>query len=143
MSEENTLLSEKTEILLNVVRRYDHYVAAANFKASLMMSFLAAIAIAMIARVALPAPSCKDFNYIGCAATVMVALTIISSLYVAIKLLLVVFPNTKNDGGDDSLIFFGAVAANYRNPNQYFNKIISVNSDDITRDLATQAYNMA
>lgn len=143
MPEENTQLKEKADFLLDVLKRYDHYVATTNFKVGLMMSFLGAIVLGLTIRVLLLDPVQGEIGCIRYATIIAVSLTIASALYAAIQLLRAVFPNTKNDNGADSLIFFGAVVTENKNHEEYYKKVLSTEQGEILKDLSTQTYNMA
>lgn len=143
MSEESSELKDKTSLLIDVLKRYDHYVATTNFKVGLMMSFLGAIVLGLTIRVILLNPIQGEVGCIRYAAIVVSVLTIISSLFAAIYLLRAVFPDTKNIDGTGSVVFFGSVASENKNADEYYRKVVSIEQDAILRDLAVQVYNVA
>ena len=143
MSEENSQLKDKADFLLDVLKRYDHYVATTNFKVGLMMSFLGAIVLGLTIRVLLLDPVQGGIGCIRYATIVTIVLTISSALYAAIQLLRAVFPNTKNENGSGSLIFFGSVVSENNNSDEYYKKVLSIEQGEILRDLSIQTYNMA
>jgi hypothetical protein len=143
LPEEDTQLKDKANFLLDVLKRYDHYVATTNFKIGLMMSFLGAIVLGLTIRVLLLDPVQEEIDSIYYATIIAISLTIASALYAAIHLLRAVFPNTKNDSGANSLIFFGIVATENKNSEEYYRKVLSTEQKEILRDISTQTYNMA
>jgi hypothetical protein len=143
LSEENNQIKEKTDFLLDVIKRYDHYVATTNFKVGLMMSFIGAIVLGLTIRVLLLDPIQDEITCIRYATVAAIFLTISSSLYAAIQLLRVVFPNTQNVNGADSLVFFGSVVTENTDSEGYYRKVLSTEPVEMLRDLATQTYNMA
>lgn len=140
LSEESDNLKDKRDFLLDVLRRYDHYVATTHFKVGLMMSFLGAIVLGLTIILKPVQGEISDTRY---AAIIVSILTIISSLFAAIQLLRVVFPNTNNENGADSLIFFRAVIKENKNSDEYYRKVISADQERILKDLAIQTYNVA
>lgn len=140
LSEEADKLKHKTNFLLDVLRRYDHYVATTHFKVGLMMSFLGAIVLGLTIMLK---PVQGEISGTRHAAIIFSILTIMSSLFAAIQLLRVVFPNTNNENGSDSLIFFRAVIAENKDSNEYYRKVMAVDQEQILRDLTIQTYNVA
>lgn len=128
---------------MDVLERYDHYVATTNFKVGLMMSFLGAIVLGLTIRVISLQPVQQGVSCIRYAAIIISLLTILSSLFAAIQLLRVVFPDTKNTDGAGSIIFFGSVVSENKSADEYYDKVVSVEHDKLLRDLATQTYNVA
>ena len=143
MPEENNQFKEKTDFLLDVIKRYDHYVATTNFKVGLMLSFIGAIVLGLTIRVLLLDPIQGEITCVRYATIIAIVLTISSSLYAVIQLLRVVFPNTQNSNGSGSLVFFGSVATENTDSEEYYKKVLSVEPVEMLRDLATQTYNMA
>lgn len=143
MSEESNRLQEKVDFLLDVLKRYDHYVATTNFKVGLMMSFLGAIVLGLTIRVILLDPIQGEISCIRYSAIIASVLTIISSLFAAIQLLRAVFPNTENENGSGSLIFFGTVVSENKDSDEYYEKVLTIKHEEILKDLATQTYNVA
>lgn len=143
MSEENSQMKDKADFLLDVLKRYDHYVATTNFKVGLMMSFLGAVVLGLTIRVLLLDPIQGEISCTRYATIISIVLTIASSLYAAIQLLRAVFPSTKNEDGSGSLIFFGSVVSENENAEEYYKKVLSIEQEELLKDLSIQTYNMA
>ena len=143
MSDESSDLKDKTSLLVDVLKRYDHYVATTNFKAALMMSFLGAIVLGLTMRVMFLQSVQQGDICIRYAAIIVSVLTILSSLFAAVQLLRVVFPDTKNSDGAGSVIFFGTVVSENKTADEYYGKVASAEHSELLRDLATQTYNVA
>lgn len=143
LTEENSDLKDKISFLIDMLKRYDHYVATTNFKVGLMMSFLGAIVLGLTIRIILLEPLQGELSCIRCAAILFSVTTIISSLFTTIQLLRVVFPDTENIDGFGSVVFFGSVAFENKNANEYYEKIECIERGVILKDLAIQTYSMA
>ncbi|NVK25760.1 MAG: hypothetical protein HWE10_12600 [Gammaproteobacteria bacterium] len=135
-------MCEKTDFMMDVIKRYDHYIATTNFKVGLMVSFLATVILGLTIRVMMvPVEATSD-----CLSKVVlltVITTIIFSIIAVSQLVRVVFPNTSNDGITDSLIFFGDVSNCENGATGYYNKIDSSDEASRAKDLASQTYIVA
>ena len=136
-------LKIKAEFLFNTLKRYDHYIGTSNFKVGLMMSFLATIILGLSIRIILLNSVQTAPGYIYYAGIIFAVITILCSLYVVTQLFRVVFPNTKNESTNRSLIFFGDVSNCNNGAKEYFTSISNVKTENIVEDLATQTYSVA
>jgi len=136
-------LGDKSAFLFDVIKRYDHYIGTTNFKVGLMMSFLGTIIIGLAVRIMLLTPIQGEISCIRYAAIAASILTILGALFSAFLLFKVVFPNTKNENGTESLIFFGSVASCSNGAQGYFEKVKNVEPANLLKDLAIQTYNVA
>lgn len=143
MKEESEDFKDKTAFILDVIKRYDHYIATTNFKVGLMMSFLGAIVLGLTIRIMSITPVQSECNYLYYAVLFFSALTIICSLLAAINLLRAVFPNTKTYDGDKSLIFFGDVASCEDGVNGYKKKVEKATPKNLLDDLSKQTFIIA
>lgn len=138
-----TDFNKKIAFLLDVIKRYDHYIGTTNFKVGLMMSFLAAVILGLIMRI-LALTSTKTEISITCTfACIFVFITIACSLYAVARLFRVVFPNLTTQAGSTSLIFFDDVSACRNGADGYFEKIVNASMEEIAKDMATQTYILA
>jgi len=108
-----------------------------------MMSFLGTIILGLTVRIILLTPAQSGLSCLGNVAILTSITTIILSLFAAIQLFRVVFPNTKNNCSDDSLIFFGDVSSCENGSDGYFEKVKNATDDDLIKDIAVQTYNVA
>lgn len=143
MPDKDKQLQEKSAFLFEVIKRYDHYIGTTNFKVGLMMSFLATVILGLTVRIMLLSPSQGEISSIRFAAISASILTILYSLFSAVKLLRVVFPNTQNESKSESLIFFGDVASCNNGGTDYFEKVNNAEGEDLVKDIAIQTYNVA
>lgn len=135
---------KKTKFLLEVLKRYDHYIATTNFKVGLLMSFLGAIILGLTIRIMLLAHEVIEFNCVITLAIIFSTLTILFSLYASTLLLRTVFPDTTNKNNNkDSIVFFGDVSSQFNSPKEYFETVKVSSSTDLLKDLATQTHNVA
>lgn len=131
----------KCAFLFDVIKRYDHYIATTNFKVGLLMSFVAAIILALSIRIMLMTPSSEsDCNYLYYAASFFSVFTIFLSLAAAINLLRVTFPNTETDKSYKSMVFYGDVLANDNGADGYAKKIREATLEEILEDLSKQTF---
>ena len=136
-------LKETSDFLFDVIKRYDHYIGTTNFKVGLMMSFLGTVILGLTVRIMLlnsVQGEISCFRLIAVAASI---LTILCSLIAAVKLLRVVFPNTKNENSSNSLIFFGDVDSCDNGAAGYFEKVKNADTEELVKDIATQTHNVA
>ena len=143
MADKSNQHPNKSSFLFDVIKRYDHYIGTTNFKVGLMMSFLGTIILGLTVRIMLLTPTQSGLSFLGNVAILTSITTIVISLFAAIQLFRVVFPNTKNDCSDKSLIFFGDVSSCENGSDGYFEKIKSATDDDLIKDIAVQTYNVA
>lgn len=143
MTEGNENLKEKSAFLFDVIKRYDHYIATTNFKVGLMMSFIGAIVLGLTIRVMSLIPIQSECDYLYYSAIISSFLTIICSLFAAINLLRAIFPNTKTNDGDKSLIFFGDVASCENGVDGYKEKIEKATPENLLQDLSKQTFIVA
>jgi hypothetical protein len=136
-------LKDKTAFLLDIIKRYDHYVATTNFKVGLMMSFVGAILLGLTIRVMSITPSSSGCNYLYFAAIFFSTLTIFCSLLAVINLLRAVFPVTKTHDGEKSLIFFGDVANCENGIEGYTEKVGAASPEQLLEDLSKQTFIVA
>lgn len=135
-------LKAKTEFMLDVLKRYDHYIATTNFKVGLMLSFLVTVIWGLTLHVkSVPVPTggitCTYNIIIGSVIT-----TIVISLIAIIHLLRAVSPNTNSPNHTKSLIFFGDVSA-YKTGTDYYDDIMETDPDKLANDLAIQTHTVA
>lgn len=143
MRVEGDTLKEKQDFLFDVIKRYDHYIGTTNFKVGLMMSFLVTIILGLTIRLMSLNITCGVCDVLYYLLVTSTLLTITFSLISIINLFRAVFPNTRNIGGEKSLIFFGDVANSSDGGQGYFNSIKVANPEKLLKDLSTQTYNVA
>jgi len=143
LTDKSNQYQNKSSFLFDVIKRYDHYIGTTNFKVGLMMSFLGTIILGLTVRIILLTPAQSGLSCLGNVAILTSITTIILSLFAAIQLFRVVFPNTKNNCSDDSLIFFGDVSSCENGSDGYFEKVKNATDDDLIKDIAVQTYNVA
>lgn len=134
---------EKRSFLFDIIKRYDHYIGTTNFKVGLLMSFIAAIILGLSIRIILTDPSDSDCKFLYNVASALSVLTILLSIFTAVNLLRVVFPNTKTDKSYKSLIFFGDVLATDNEADGYAKKIREATPEEILEDLSKQTFIIA
>lgn len=138
---ENSL--SKDSLLLEIIKRYDHYIGTTNFKAGLLLSFLATVVVGLSLRIVTlkEEPSC---DMIGLKIiSVLTILTLIFSFVAAFQLFRATFPSTTSPSGNKSVIHFGDVAEHNGGFEGYYKTIESITSEEICKDIATQAYVLA
>jgi len=138
----NDDLKTKTEFMLDVMKRYDNYIATTNFKVGLMLSFLVTVIWGLTLHVkSVPVPTvgmtCTYNIIIGSVVT-----TIVISLIAIIHLLRAVSPNTSSPKHTKSLIFFGDVSA-YEEGTDYYDEIMDTDTEKLANDLAVQTHAVA
>ncbi len=143
LADKNNQYNNKSSFLFDVIKRYDHYIGTTNFKVGLMMSFLGTIILGLTVRIMLLTPTQNGLSCLGDFAIMTSIITILFSLFAAIQLFRVVFPNTKNDCDIDSLIFFGDVSSCKNGSDGYYEKIKNATDEDLIKDIAVQTYNVA
>ena len=128
--------------MLDVLKRYDHYIATTNFKVGLMLSFLVTVIWGLTLHVKnVPVP----VGEIPCAHRLIigtVVITIVLSLLAIIHLFRAVSPNTDSPKNSKSLIFFGDVST-YETGVDYYDVIIETDTDKLAIDLAIQTHTLA
>lgn len=134
---------DKCSFLFDIIKRYDHYIGTTNFKVGLLMSFIAAIILGLSIRIILTEPSESNCNYLYHIASAFSVLTILLSVFTAINLLRVVFPNTITDKSYKSMIFFGDVLATDNGADGYAKKIKEATPEEILEDLSKQTFIVA
>lgn len=135
-------LKAKTEFMLDVLKRYDHYIATTNFKVGLMLSFLVTVIWGLTLHFkSLSVPTgeslCTYYLIIGSVIT-----TIIISLIAIINLFRAVSPNTNSPNHTKSLIFFGDVST-YETGADYCDDIMEADKDKLAKDIALQTHAVA
>lgn len=132
----------KTEFMLDVLKRYDHYIATTNFKVGLMLSFLVTVIWGLTLHVkSVPVPT----GEMACTYNIIISsviTTILISLIAIIHLLRAVSPNTNSPKHTKSLIFFGDVSA-YETGTDYYDDIMETDSENLASDLAIQVHTVA
>lgn len=128
----------KQDFLFDIIKRYDHYIGTTNFKVGLMLSFLVTVILGLAIR-AMTVEKLPTSNLI----ITIITLTIISALFAIIQLFRAVFPNTNTISETKSLIFFGDVASAKNGANGYYKKVMAATDEQITKDIATQAFVVA
>lgn len=136
---DNNSIKNKVDFLWDVLKRYDHYIATTNVKASLLLGFLGMVIFGVVLRLSLLKfeQSCFVILFL-----VVSAFLLICCVYICWQLINVVLPNTSSGKGSDSAIFFGDVA-NLKNKNSYYEKIQESTEQTLQKDLAEQVYFVA
>jgi hypothetical protein len=129
--------------MFDILKRYDHYLAAVNVKIGLLLSFLGVVVVGISIRLSMVGPG--DFKDRACAVgfDIISIATIAASLWAIHRLLRAASPDTRNSNGDGSLIFFGAVSKNNSTATEYYGKVSEISSTEFLADCATQVYNVA
>tara|TARA_R110001583_G_scaffold193090_1_gene360703 strand:+ start:15217 stop:15735 length:519 start_codon:yes stop_codon:yes gene_type:complete len=135
-------MSDQIDFMMDVIKRYDHYIATTNFKVGLMISFLATVILGLTVRVMM-IPVEVPSDCLSKVILLTVITTIIFSIIAISQLVRVVYSNTGNDGITDSLIFFGDVSNCENGATGYYDKIISSDEETRAKDLASQTYVVA
>lgn len=135
-------MKDKIDFMMDVIKRYDHYIATTNFKVGLMISFLATVILGLTIRVMMISPEVTS-NCISKIILMIVITTIILAIVAISQLIRVVFPNTNNGDVTDSLIFFGDVSNCDNGATGYYDKINDSDEEIRAKDLASQTYIVA
>tara|TARA_R100001460_G_scaffold52229_1_gene91037 strand:- start:2783 stop:3328 length:546 start_codon:yes stop_codon:yes gene_type:complete len=141
--QESGEIEGKSAFLLDVIKRYDHYIATTNFKIGLMMSFIGVVALGLTIRAMSITPtqtSCNTAYYLAITTSV---LTIATALFSSAKLLQALSPNTKSLNEKKSLIYFGDVSKHKNGIEGYKASIENITPEEILQDLAEQAFILA
>lgn len=141
MSEINDQQKYKIAFLLDVIKRYDHYIGTSNFKIGLSLSFLVTVILGLLIRFLLIEPAttnCVVYKF----TTIFIILTCLASLISIFMLLKAVSPNTSSSNDYKSLIFFGDVSS-FENGEEYLQKIVGASTNDILKDLTSQTNSVA
>ncbi len=133
---------DRINFLFDVIKRYDHYIATTNFKVALLMSFLVSVIIGLSFRVILATTTQENISITLIISSIFVALTVISAIITSIYLFRVVFPDTKEDKTNKSLIFFSDVA-NYSSGNDYSSEFQKADEERLLKDISVQTYLVA
>lgn len=132
-------MTNKNNFLWDVVKRYDHYIATTNVKASLLLGFLSVVIFGVVLRL-----SFFEFenDCLSILFLIISALLLISCGCSCWQLINVVLPNTNNSKGSNSVVFFGDVA-NLKSQDSYCEKIQTSTEQILQKDLAEQVYFVA
>src|SRR5690625_2558943 len=135
----NDSTKETISFLLELLKRYDHYIATTNVKAGLLLSFLSMVIFGVVLRL-------STNNYTNNVLTnlffISAILLLVSCLFVIRKLLHVVLPNTLSGRQSNSLVFFGDIAK-LKCSKHYLEKLDSSTMKGLKDDLAKQVYFVA
>lgn len=138
MSEET--LENKIFFLLDILKRYDQYIATANAKANLLFAFIGVVVFGVVLRISTLSElglSCFTVLF-----STVSLLTILACLYSAWLLVDIVLPDLSTDSNSKSLIFFGDVAQNSK-AEEYIALVKEVDNKSLLNDLSTQVYFVA
>lgn len=133
---------DKIKFLWDVIKRYDHYINSANTKASLILSFCAAILIGLTLKT-------KDIlNHIkpellANATSILLIFILIFNIKAIYHSLKTVFPKTTSYTAGLSLIFYGDVANIEKKANGYHEKITNLSEEQVIKDLSYQVYELS
>lgn len=140
-------VENKQKILLEIIKRYDAYISAANTKIAVILSY----AMAYIGGVTFKIIDINKNNqvisdYIYLGIWLLAAASVLATLFSAYKAYLALNPQTPSGRGDNeeaSIIFFGDVAKMAGGRDAYVNRIVKIEDEEILKDLARQAYVLA
>lgn len=133
---------DKIKFLWDVIKRYDHYINSTNTKASLILSFCAAILIGLILKT-------KDIlvqfesGLLTCIAPILLIVTLIFNIKAIYHSLKTVFPKTSSYTAGLSVIFYNDVANIEKKANGYYEKITNLTEEQVIKDLSFQAYELS
>lgn len=130
---------DRHALLLDIIKRYDHYIGTTNFKIALLASFVATVLISFL-------HFTTKLNEVGLLykGVIITTITLIAlfSLGALYNLLRAVFPITKSSKELESIIFFGDVAG-FKSGKDYHQRLQDCDEKLILKDLSTQAYELA
>ena len=133
----------KLQFILEIIKRYDTYIGTTNVKSALLLSFLAAVIFGLFSQVANVLQRAPGLSILKIVTLGVSALTFVISMITALILLRVIFPRTEGEKTDPSLLFFSDVAAHSDGAPGYADNLRSASYSRLTRDAATQAYQLA
>lgn len=133
----------KLQFILEIIKRYDTYIGTTNVKSALLLSFLAAVIFGLFSQVANVLQRAPGLSILKIVALGVSALTFVISMITALILLRVIFPRTRGEKTDPSLLFFSDVAAHADGAPGYADNLRSASYSRLTSDAATQAYQLA
>jgi len=143
LSDNKETLTKKMDFLMDVIKRYDHYIGTTNFKVGLMMSFLVTIILGLTVMVMkLPSPHIEKSCVFNIIIAVSIA-TIITALIGIYQLFNAAFPNISSPANSKSLIFFGDVCNSENGAEGYLNQVLNSSMKELAKDIATQTFTVA
>ncbi|MDT3280371.1 Pycsar system effector family protein [Shewanella scandinavica] len=130
---------KKVTFMLDVIKRYDHYIGTINVKAGLLFSFIVVVIWNVTKYTAeITASGCLT-KFLFVLAFVVILSGILSTYY----LLSSIFPNLSSSSYKRSLIFYGDVSKKYADKKEYIKEVNAASVDDVLDDLAGQAYDIS
>lgn len=134
---------EKVSFLFDVLKRYDHYVGTANFKATIVTSYIAATYI-LSSKIFSTAYYLETLS--NCERTTLGVIFIAITLFMFFAIYYIfksVHPNLKTPPTYNSLIFFGDVANCKNGASGYEDLIKNLTRDKLIKDLSFQTYTVS
>lgn len=128
--------------LWEILKRYDTYVGAVNFRCGLIASFSAAVFGTVILKAEKLLDGIGALHAVQSVLLLIVSLLALVSIYFVIK---TIYPDLRSNldkTNKHSLIFFKSVADNYKS-SDYVAAIQSLSVDELERDLAIQIHEVA
>lgn len=128
--------------LWEILKRYDTYVGAVNFRCGLLASFSAAVFGTVVLKAEKLLDGIGALRGVQSALLLVVALLALTSIYFVIK---TIYPDLRTNlekSNKHSLIFFKSVADNYK-CKEYVSAIQLLSVDELEQDLAIQIHEVA
>lgn len=147
-SQENQkILENKQKIILELIKRFDTYIGAANTKIAIILSY----SMAYIGGISFKIIDVKNsggvsIDYLWWITIFAAGASVVATFFAAYKAYSALSPQTPSGRGENeepSIIFFGDVANLVGGRDAYVNRVISINDADILRDLAQQSFVLA
>lgn len=132
-------------LLFEVIKRYDGYIAAANAKVAVVLSYSMAYIGGIVFKI-IDLSAKRTHNVIWCSALILAALSIAATFYAAWRAYAALNPQTppgRAQHEQPSIVFFGDVANLEGGRDGYVNRIKTISDAEIVNDLARQAFVLA
>ncbi|WP_143220615.1 MULTISPECIES: Pycsar system effector family protein [unclassified Achromobacter] len=133
------------KLLFEIIKRYDGYIAAANAKVAVILSYSMAYIGGVVFKV-IDLSAKRTHDDIWWAALILAALSIASTFYAASLAYAALNPQTppgRAQHEQPSIVFFGDVASLEGGRDGYVSRINTISEAEIVDDLACQAFVLA
>jgi len=132
-------IEKNCEFTLDVIKRYDHYLATVNVKAGMLLSFLGVVLIVLIN--AWNKYSNPSTCFSGAIIMILFFINIALCLASVYKVASIVYPNRGQASKSSSVVFYGSVSK--MSIENFKGKIFQLEAHEQLDDLALQAHELA
>ena len=136
---------ERIKNLFEIMKRLDSYLNATNQKVAVVITYCAAV-LGWMSLNTSKISSLATVGWIHVLVYCLLFLIVISSCYCLARAAYILFPNTSSSIErvvDDSLIFYGDISAAKGGSRGYHDRVSSVSSDDLIKDLSQQVFTVS